>query len=96
MVCVPDVDEECLDQGGDNGVEVGRDEFSGAGGCGDDGSAGVAGLVDFGEQIEPGSVGLGDYKAGGGGGEITEGDEVMDDVGDGGLMGHARVMVKGE
>eukprot|EP00061_Rhincodon_typus_P010970 g35642.t1 len=35
------------------------------------------------------------YKAGGGGGVVTGSDEVMNNVGDGGLMGHIEVMVKG-
>eukprot|EP00061_Rhincodon_typus_P019009 g48431.t1 len=37
-----------------------------------------------------------DYKAGGGGGELTRSNEVMDSVGDGALMGHGGVVVKGE
>eukprot|EP00061_Rhincodon_typus_P015006 g42440.t1 len=96
VVCVPDVCGECLDQGGENGVQVGRDEFRGAGACGVDGLAGVIGPVDLGEQVELDSAGLGVYKAGNGGGKVARNDEIMDGVGDGGLMGHGGVVVKGK
>eukprot|EP00061_Rhincodon_typus_P006871 g27950.t1 len=57
-----DVGGECPDQGGENGFEVEGDTFSGAGACGDSGSAGLVGLVDLGEQVVLGSVGLGSVR----------------------------------
>eukprot|EP00061_Rhincodon_typus_P018421 g47587.t1 len=68
----------------------------GAGAFVDDGLAGVVGLVDLGEQVEPGNAGLGGFKVGGGGGDVTRGDEVMDSVGDSGLTGRGGVVVKGK
>eukprot|EP00061_Rhincodon_typus_P014677 g41856.t1 len=86
----------CLRQGGENGVKVGRDKFCGAGACRNYGSAGVVRFVDVGEQVEAGSEGLGDYKAGGGGGEVAGSDEITDSIEDSGLMGYGGVMVKGK
>eukprot|EP00061_Rhincodon_typus_P005332 g24709.t1 len=94
VVYVLNVGRKCLVQGGENGVKVGSDEFGGAEAYAGDGSARVIGLVDLGEQVKPGSAGLGDYKAAGSTGEVTRSDEVMDSVEDGDLMGHGGVVVK--
>eukprot|EP00061_Rhincodon_typus_P007732 g29721.t1 len=77
-------------------MESSYEEMSSVGACRDDGSAGVVRLVDLGEQVELGSVGLSYQKAGGGGGEVTGSDEIMDSVGDGSVMDIDGVMVKEE
>eukprot|EP00061_Rhincodon_typus_P001719 g15556.t1 len=53
---------ELLDQRGENGLEISRDKFGGAGAGGDNGSTRAVRFVDFGTEIEAGGAGLGTMK----------------------------------
>eukprot|EP00061_Rhincodon_typus_P000990 g13381.t1 len=91
---VTDVGGELLDQGGENGVGISRDKFDGTGAGGDNVLTRAVGFVDFGKEIETSDAGLGNDEVGGCGWEVTCSDEVVDGLGDDGLVLGGGVMIK--